>query len=135
MKPVQQIAAPDFTAADHFAAAWSACIASILELEVQEVPLFNAGGQDWVREANRWLAARGLFFLEFAAFPPPEYQELFVDFYHIIIGPSPHLPGADHAVVGRAGKIIHDPHPEAKKLLNGQWMHAVLVNTFLGEKT
>lgn len=134
MKPVYQTCDRSFTPVDHFAAAWSACIASILELDSTEVPLFGTGGTDWVKEANLWLAERGLFFLEFAAFPPPEYRDLCADFFHIIVGPSPYIPGAEHAVVGRSGKIVHDPHPECKKLINGQWMHSVLVNTFLGEK-
>ncbi len=132
MKPVPQTRLSD-NDNKIYGNCWEACLASLLEIPIEDVPELNAGDPEdteglWVLNTNTWLATRGLMFLEFPSLPPDDYAHMGIDTYHIIIGPSPRKNGS-HAVVGRNGKIVHDPHPDKTGLLNGKWMHAVLVKT------
>lgn len=90
---------------------FEACIASILEIPLEEVP--DLGGaatpEKWATIINVWLAKRGLQYVEL------DYQEdgdalwRCISTYHIIIGHE--LRGVYHAVVGKNGKPVHDPYP------------------------
>ena len=93
---------------------WAACIASILELNIEEVPNFCAGEDidgkpcdpnQWFNMTINWLKRRGytmIFFLKPNIFRP--------DAFHIISGRSPR--GAyDHCVVAYGMEMRHDPHP------------------------
>jgi len=92
----------------------SACVASILEMPIEEVPLFvdrhdpsviaQDAGLLWASRLNKWLARFGLQ----AKFFEPGDPEIAPD-YHILYGYS--VLGNEHAVVGHAGRVIHDPHP------------------------
>lgn len=79
-----------------------ACLASILELPEVSVPDLDNTNETQV---NGFLASHGL-----------RYQEIPIDAdtpipvgWHVICGVSPR--GGMHAVVGRDGEFIHDPHP------------------------
>lgn len=121
------------TANNIYGNCWAACLASILELDIADVPEFDAGDPDdldgtWARKTNRWLAQFGLAFLEYPSLPPESYLAMGMSVYHIITGPSPRNSGM-HAVVGLNGKIVHDPHPSRAGLASGPWLHSVLVRT------
>ena len=76
-----------------------ACIASILEMKEWEVPdLSNVD----VAQVDRYLTQHGLYYREVSTEVPPLG-------YHIILGISPR--GGYHAVVGRDGEFVFDPHP------------------------
>ena len=94
---------------------FAACIASILEVPLTEVPNFCAT-PEWVKELNLWLFPRGFFYVDFrmAEDCPPEEVFCWAG-YHVISGDGPR--GCRHSVVGRAGKIVHDPHPSGAGLL------------------
>lgn len=105
MKPVEQtILAPPH--GDCF----RACIASLLELPIEEVPNFGqeegepAG--EWFQKWQRWLAPRQLILytwdIEKGGFTPPGYALLGAD-----------SPRGDwlHSVVCLDGQIVWDPHP------------------------
>jgi hypothetical protein len=88
----------------------SACIASLLDLDIADVPYFMGTDDEpddlWKKRINRWLAPRGFSFMHlktdgkrFAQWPPG---------YFILMGRSPR---GLHAVVAKGGKIVHDPHP------------------------
>jgi hypothetical protein len=88
----------------------SACIASLLDLDVADVPYFMGTDSEpddlWKKRINRWLAPRGFSFMHlktdgkrFAHWPPG---------YFILMGRSPR---GLHAVVAKGEKIVHDPHP------------------------
>jgi hypothetical protein len=80
----------------------SACIASILEMPVKNIPLFV--GEGWWPRLLTWLGRRGLSATEIANhFPAPGYT--------IAFGPSTRLIGLGHACVARDGIVVHDPHP------------------------
>ncbi len=107
---------------------WAACLASLLEFDITDVPdLFtHAEDIEWKANTNAWLARYGFGCLEFSSLSPDDYKALNLATYHIIIGPSPRQEGS-HAVIGRAGRIVHDPHPDGTGLLNGAWLHTVLI--------
>lgn len=93
---------------------FAACLASILELPVDEVPNF-CETEDWVERTNKWLEPRGLFFL---AVGIPEEEAVLLHLnragYHVIIGEGPR--NCPHSVVGFAGRMVHDPHPSGAGL-------------------
>lgn len=95
----------------------SACIASILDLSVQEVPTFVAE-HDWFSAMERWLAERGWGVVVWPVQEgPPWYVSSGV--YGIASGPSPRGPWS-HSVVVRVedGQIVvaHDPNPSGEGL-------------------
>lgn len=101
-----------------FGDCFRACIASLLELPITAVPHFcDQYNPSWFRELNEWLAPRGYFFLEFGC-EDPKGWEFWLDqcacggdLYHTLCGPSPRFKDASHAVIGKNGKFVFDPHP------------------------
>lgn len=133
MKPIRQtvLSAPNGNC-------FAACIASVLDLELDEVPNFCAfqRPRDWWRETQIWLAARGLAPVEFRVKDDagnwfPRISPLYVNVLCILGGKSPR-GSFDHAVVGETTddgfRLLHDPHPEGK-FLDGDPTHVLfLVN-------
>jgi hypothetical protein len=87
---------------------YAACVASLLEIELVEVP--DLTGDRWASVLRRWLAARGLRVdfrpgdgrpLGDQADPPRGYA----------IAGQRVLDGSVHAVVCKGGAIVHDPSP------------------------
>lgn len=111
---------------------FSACLASILELRVGAVPNFAEKGERWFDSANAWAAKRGL---RLVAVPAHELERLDNDAWaetvldegcpseFIAAGPGPR--SLKHAVVMRAGKMVHDPHPGGEGLKEIQWAYFV----------
>lgn len=102
---------------------YSACLASLLEVPLKEVPNFafdlkdDPGVDSWHRATTSWAKTRGFLLLTIAATDPGndpiasgEYGR---DFYHIIGGKARRGDKlVNHAVVGKGGKVAHDPNPE-----------------------
>jgi hypothetical protein len=109
MKPVDQTSfgEPDGNC-------YAACIASILELPVEAVPIL-CKEPDWRERTRDFLAGFGLdvLILQFPA-DPGDWAWM-PDCYHIMAGTSDR--GLRHAVVGRAGRMVHDPHPDKTGLV------------------
>lgn len=96
---------------------FQACLASILELPLAEVP--DAANADlseamgWFRVLRPWLALRGLGIVVIA----PGQPSIWFTQGAILIagGKSPRAPdhpeGYGHCVVMRNGTVLHDPHP------------------------
>lgn len=90
---------------------FASCVASILELELSEVPNFCAAKvEDWMIAFQDWLAERGLHAIEMTVAD----QEAWIEAskprgWCILSGPGPR--GLAHSVVGQDGRIAHDPHP------------------------
>lgn len=89
---------------------FSACIASILELPLVDVPYFMGDPPDdeWWGRTIAWLADRGLdasyykFDMRDPDAPPG---------YTIVSGRSPRHATRLHACVARDGVLVHDPNP------------------------
>ena len=84
---------------------WSACIASILELDIGALPNFMTR-DDWLEATRNWLSRRGFTGIMFQK--PNVYHP---ECYHIVSGKSPR-GNFLHAVVGYKNKLVHDPHPD-----------------------
>ena len=80
----------------------NACIASILEIPEASVPDFPAS-DDYIADIDRFLAPFGVVYKQRPITEPPPKG------HHMIEGISPR--GGMHAVVGKDGKFVHDPHP------------------------
>lgn len=94
---------------------FEASIASLLNLPLDQVPDLAAYEDNglWADKLNEWLAPKGLAYFE-ARIARNEIDDFFKhkDFYHIICGPTARSAKIHHAVVGRKGKMVHDPHPD-----------------------
>lgn len=91
-----------------------ACVASILELPIQEVPHFFHDGDDAEGEERlaAFLESHGLVL--FGVSIDPEYQLLdFIagrrDIYHLVYGKVKADSDVRHCVVGLNGDIVFDP--------------------------
>lgn len=109
---------------------WAACIASILELDLDSVPNF-VGESDHSKGitaedlARKWLNDRGLYIIELLLHNDTEWDQL-IHFWYIngayciASVPSQMFAGGRHAVVGHFTKIdgstefriVHDPNAE-----------------------
>jgi hypothetical protein len=108
-----------------------ACIASILELDIDEVPAFEQLPGCWNGEESKeasdclknWLADRDL-----SLSYHPLYTEQIPKGYSILTGTSPRLKGGGHCVVALDGNVVHDPYkwPSAGGLAE-LWDYCVII--------
>lgn len=100
---------------------FSACVASILEMPLDDVPFFMTG-DDWWHKFTVWCTQHGVEPIYVLGYPPPVYlnrPELFR--HYILSGHSPRLPGDPtklHSTVAFDTEIVHDPHPDRTGLLS-----------------
>lgn len=93
----------------------SACIASLLELPIADVPYFFDPEEGSHERLQAWLKAKG-FFAHTVGWSAEWQAELTsAAGYHIVCGKSARGP---HAVVGHGGEIVHDPHPSRGGLIS-----------------
>lgn len=102
-----------------------ACVASLLEMELSDVPHF-CSREDWVGAFHDWLEASGLFAVEVSlkheqsVCPSPKQ-------HCIVSGMGPR--GVMHSVValfhGVGGpdgfELVHDPYPGGIFIEDGEW--------------
>lgn len=107
MKPVDQ------TTFGEEGNCFAACVASILELPIEEVPNFCVAypHDTWFEEFNRWLEPRGLACVSMQAdvVDVEAFCASAPRIPLIVDGRSPR--GRRHGVVYVDGKLAHDPHP------------------------
>lgn len=113
---------------------WSACLASILELPLEDVPKFVWHfGEHSDRAAELWLSRLGYSYIRLERYIKTEDERYFWhatgfnvwhshDTYCILSGHSPNFKGGFHAVVGQIGHngdltVVHDPSPFKKGIL------------------
>ena len=85
---------------------YAACVASILELPLSEVPNFTA--PRWFQEWNEWLRLRGLMLLSFTRRPNDDWKPA----GYSIMGVMSPRGDFQHAVVALDGDLAWDPHPQ-----------------------
>jgi hypothetical protein len=130
MKPVDQ------TLTGEAGNCFSACLASLLELPVEQVPNFGVDGLPpfgvteaehllWSRRffenVNAWLAPLGFSYFEVAtpeALPEILWAAVPSGFW-IAVGPGGRET-TNHAVVMQGREIVHDPHPSRAGLLEAR---------------
>jgi len=104
---------------------YAACVASILEIPLEDVPNFCAAEGDWVYKMNKWLGGFGFCMYDLELSERGDFdgklEALFDGTWVIISGKSPR-GDFPHATVGRYRidnegeshrlEYIHDPHPD-----------------------
>lgn len=91
-----------------------AAVASLFELELDEVPHFIDYGEEWWSVLQDWAAQHNLVVM-YHTDPP-------FGCYTIMSGISPRDSNERHAVIrGPSGHIIHDPHPTKAGLASGPY--------------
>lgn len=84
---------------------FEACVASLLEVEVSELPNLSLHGNDsWFDAMQGWLVARGWYAIAV------EFDGKAFDPVCIAVGDSPR-GNHKHAILWRRGRIVHDPYP------------------------
>ncbi len=115
MKPVDQtrVSSPENP---HNGNCFCACVASLLELPIEEVPDFNSMPDSWFMPFIRFLRKNGY---EFGGTGKPENlkDEKGVDGFVIVEGSSYRdFVTRGHAVIYKNGILAHDPHPSKSGL-------------------
>jgi len=115
---------------------FSACIASLLEIDLAGVPCFMQAETKWMNEANEWLAKHGYWYLYLPG-DQMDYVRMpgVPDPWCIVAGVSPRDAELGHACVGRwhchadwwTIKIVHDPHPSRLGLVGEHKGYGFLV--------
>ena len=85
---------------------FSACVASILEMNLDDVPYFMEP-EDWLGYFNKWLRPLGFYAIDI----PLNGSDWRPEGYYILSGESPRNKDYDHSTVALGNKIVHDPHP------------------------
>ncbi|MFZ6767806.1 hypothetical protein ACO0LM_12050 [Undibacterium sp. Di26W] len=110
-----------------------AVIASLMELPISEVPHFievaNGDPSTYWDLLQAFCLSKGFVYLETKTTGNVWTGESDVDIYHEISGPSPRFSDVYHAVVGKNGQIVFDPHPSRAGLGGdpSNWVFAYLV--------
>lgn len=116
MKPVfqTQFAGTQDAPSDEVGNCYQAAIASLLELELEDVPHFVAMGDKWWEGTIKWMNERGK---GVAWIPVGDGLEanLKPSGYHLMSGGSPRGDFL-HEVVALDGAVAHDPHPSGDGL-------------------
>lgn len=91
---------------------FSACLSSILEIPLWEIPNFSTDDDLFLGEVQEFLATHGMYYVQ-VPIDEPTIQAAFanksIDLWHLIEGISPR--GGEHACVGLNGELYFDPHP------------------------
>lgn len=95
---------------------WTACIASIIECDIDEIPHFMRDSEYPITDTIKWLDDKGYSYIEFADKGLIEYAQMQYWGYHLICGPSPRFSNVYHSVVGYNGEPYFDPHPDETML-------------------
>lgn len=89
---------------------FSACLASILHLDIAEVPVFW-NPETWVDELQAWLKPMGFCYME--AWPEAVTSWKTSGLHGVCCGPTPRFGGnVEHSCVAVDGSIVWDPHPD-----------------------
>lgn len=93
-----------------------ACIASILEIDIKEVPNFS-NNEFWMLKYNQWLKKKYDLYIVWMSFENIHDCTKYIHGYHIITGKSRNYPKVRHAIVGKNGDPWFDPGGPKSKLI------------------
>jgi len=90
---------------------FEACVASILELDISEVPSVSDEFA-WFQIMDKFVSKYGYGLLLLSKHDISQSEVWYEKAYVIVSGQSPRVEGRLHSVVWQNGKMIHDPHPD-----------------------
>lgn len=103
----------------------SACVATLLELSIDEVPNFMENSEEWAKLLHEFLYPKGLCYVEVALVEGRSNIHAKEETPCVLMGKSPR-GSFYHAVVGivRDGEFrVHfDPHPDRKGIKSIDWI-------------
>jgi len=103
-----------------------ACLASVIECDIDSFPEFENMGRDWWNPFQKSLGEHGYMCHGFGKPEDMDNPELApgVDGYIVVSGGSPRGYSRGHAVIYKDGEMVHDPHPSREGItgLNGFYM-------------
>lgn len=103
-----------------FGNCFAACIASIFELELDQVPFPDGNSENFWRIYDKWFTERGFSVVNL------KRGDFIPNGFCLGVVSSPRHPGTDHAVVIHNGKVVHDPHPSrASEMDNLDLVHSI----------
>lgn len=110
MRPLRQVTQTIFAGdpSGRYGNCFQAAIASILELDLEQVPHF-AEARDWVSYVNAWAALNG--------WSVRRYFRTDLEGVDLAVADGPGPRGYHHAVAVKDGQIAWDPHPSRAGLL------------------
>ena len=104
-----------------------ACVASLFELPLNEIPNFmKDGGDRYDYHLQKWCKKKNLLCLD-VSIEDEHLLKYFKDIYLIGVGISPRDSNNNHAVIIKNGKIIHDPHPSNKGLMGKPTRYSIFI--------
>jgi len=108
----------------------AACLASIFEIGIDEVPYFGIDDEWYDRFTDFMITRFGLqpIDLDVETFDRSEWALVG---YHLINGKSPR-GDFHHSIVGLGGEPIHDPYPGGDCELSTRETYTVFISTLLG---
>lgn len=107
---------------------FQACVATILELPISDVPMAcDESHWSWSK-FQEWLSKRKLQAIEITFQNGGSIYPVAMPVLCVVSGPSPRVKDRLHAVVGRyvgseGFELLHDPHPD-QLWINGEPTHA-----------
>lgn len=111
---------------------FNACLASILELSIKEVPCFHEPRGEWYNKYKEWLRQKYGFDL-IAIINWDENKENYPHVYAIVSGSSPR--GLAHSTVYFGLEMVHDPHPDGGGVKDiTDWIYIVPKKYHIEEK-
>lgn len=87
------------------------CLASILHLDLKEIPKFQDMGDKWFPALWDFLIEHGYEFHGTGKKENVLTYDKGVEGFYIVNGSSPRGFKRGHSVVYKDGKLVHDPHP------------------------
>lgn len=94
---------------------FSACLASLLEIKLDQVPYFAGMRKNvWQKNLFQWLHSVGYEYDGWLSVDQFSQMKKLkgVDGYFIVAGESPRGAAVGgHSVIYKNGKMVHDPHP------------------------
>ena len=104
---------------------FAACVASILEVSIDEVPWLEdpENWQDYSFRLNNYLKEKHdqkLFAFEFDALTN-HYPDALTDGFYIVSGKIE--GGLEHSVVYKNGELVHDSNPKKNKIIKLEYIY------------
>lgn len=98
---------------------FDACLASLLGMPLDALNYFR-GEDTWYPDLQRWLAPRGLAYVEVDCIEPSPFYRFPLPLLAIAGGSSPRGVDGGHSVImelhGWERRVVHDPHPDGTGL-------------------